>query len=117
MTAQVAARTSAALTAGRRRTCHATTTSATSSTTSFQAATTSRAVPRTPRSQSCAIASLCTARPTTRTANANPMKRRPLIDDRHQREPEADDPHAPGEERLQAPAGQEVDVVRELLSG
>ena len=63
------------LTAGSRRTCQATSSSATRRSASFHAATTSSAVPRTPSSHSCAIATLWRTSPTTRTPVAIPMTR------------------------------------------
>src|SRR5512145_1347628 len=110
-----AASTSAALTAGSRRTFDATTTSATRRSASFQAAMTSRVLPRTPSSHSCAIATLCSARPTTRTMSARPVIRRALIDDRHQGQAEVDDSDTTREERTKAPSREEADLGREAL--
>src|SRR5262245_27259603 len=115
--AYATASTSAAFTGGKRRTCQATTTRATRRSASFQAATTSSAVPRTPRSQSCAIAALWSTSPTTSTPIAAPVKRRALIDDRHQREPQIHDANPAGEQSLEAGAREQVDLGRELPSG
>jgi len=43
------------------------------------------------------------------------MKRCALIDDRHQRQPEVDDPHLSREERLEAAFRQQVDLRRRAL--
>src|SRR6188508_1018379 len=91
--------------------------SATRRSASFQAATISSVVPRTPRSHSCAIAALCRTSPMTRIAIAIPVTRRALIDDRHQRHAESDYADAPREEGLEAPPRQEVDIGRKPLSG
>src|SRR6186713_1827877 len=90
---------------------------ATRSSASFQAATTSRGVPRTPRSQSCAMRALWSTSPATSTAIATPVSRRALIDDRHQCQPEADDAHAAREELREAPAGEQVELVADSLAG
>src|SRR5262245_13719443 len=108
---------SAALRAGKRRTCQATRRRATSRSASFHAATTSSVVPRTPRSHSWAMTALWRTSPMTSTATATPVSRRALIDDRHQCQPEADDASATREEPREAPRREEVDLGPDLLSG
>src|SRR5262245_38236950 len=108
---------SAALTAGKCRTCQATRSTVTRSSASFHAATTSSVVPRTPRSQSWAMTALWRTSPTTSTAMTTPVSRRALIDDRHQCQPEADDANATGEELREAPAREQVDLGPDLLAG
>ena len=73
---------------------------------SFHAATTSSVRPRTPSSQSWAIAALWTARPAMSATSANAPSRRAvaLVNDRHQGQAEVHDPDAPGEERLETSA-------------
>src|SRR5919106_2076952 len=117
--AYAAARTSTRVTEGRRRTFQATTRTTIRSSASFQAATTSRADPRTPRSQSWAMATLCSASPATSATSASPAKRSDLdlINDRHQRETQVDDAHAAGEERCERPPGERIELRAELLPG
>src|SRR3990172_8345799 len=112
--AYAAARTSAAVASGSRRTFNATTSRATSRRASFHAATTSNAVPRTPTSHSCAIAALWSASPTTSAASA----KRPnvSVDNGHQRQAEVHDPNPPREERLEAAPGKEADIGRPGLA-
>src|SRR6187455_2650024 len=107
---------SAALTAGKRRTCQATRSKATRRSASFHAATRSSVVPRTPRSHSWAMTALWRTSPTTSTAIATPVSRRALIDDRHQCQPEADDAHATREELRKAAAGEQVELVADSLA-
>ena len=87
---------------GNERAPRIATASAPASRTSFHAATTSSDAPRTPASQSSAIARLWSASPTTKTTSAirgSALRSR----DRHEREAEVDDAHRAREERRRSP--------------
>ena len=73
-------------------------------------------VPRTPRSQSSAIATLWIASPATSTTRAICPKRPALVNDRHQGQTEIDNPDATGEERGQLSVREQVNLVRPALS-
>ena len=62
------------------------------------------------------MTALWSTSPITSAPTTMPVTRRALIDDRHQRQPEAHDPHATREEIPEAPPREEMDVGGELLA-